>query len=84
MKKKLKKNFKQKSFFFEDYTESKINNENKNDKIKISLNRTIFLLFTFCSLALILNIKIFYTSLSPENFFFQKRLTKTLLKKDQI
>ena len=62
----------QKSFFFEDYTESEITNENKK-KIKISLNRTAFLFLVFFSLIIIFSAKIIYLSLSPQkNLFSQK------------
>ena len=56
MRKKNKKdtrfNINQKSFFFEDYTEVEIKNENKK-KIKISLNRVTFLFFVFFALIII-------------------------------
>jgi len=81
MKKKSKKNFKQKSFFFEDYTESEIVSENKSKQIKISLNRTNFLLITFFSLAIILVIKIFYISFSPGGNFFSKNINESFIKK---
>ena len=80
MKKKIKN--KQKSFFFEDYTESKIINENKK-KIKVSLNRTAFLFFVFFVLIIIFSTKTIYLSLSPQtnssnqkskNFFTSNRL----------
>jgi len=70
MKKKIKNN--QKSFFFEDYTEVEIKNENKK-KIKISLNRVTFLFFVFFALIIIFSSKTIYLSLSPQkNLFFQK------------
>ena len=67
MKKKIKKNFKQKSFFFEDYNEFEIT-FNKKDiyLIKVSSNRIIFLFTIFLSLMFIFSIKIIYLSLYPE------------------
>ena len=49
MKDKAKKNeSKKKSFYFEDYDESKIIVNNKNANIaKVSLNRVIFLFLVF-------------------------------------
>ncbi len=62
---------KKKSFYFEDYTESDlINNNNNFNTVKISLNRVTFLSFIFLSLILIFSIKIIYISLSPENGFY--------------
>ena len=67
MRKKAKKNFKQKSFFFEDYNESEIIfNKEKSNLIKVSSNRIIFLFTIFLSLLFIFGIKIIYLSLSPE------------------
>ena len=55
---------KKKSFYFEDYTESDlINNNNNFNIVKISLNRVTFLSFIFFSLILIFSIKIIYLSL---------------------
>ena len=80
MKKKTKKIAKQKSFFFEDYTESQIIVKNKNNNlVKISLNRITFLFFIFLSLILIFGIKIIYLSLSPEKNFFSENISKNLL-----
>jgi len=81
MKKKSKKQSKQKSFFFEDYTESKIITENKYDHTKISFGRISFLFFIFLSLAFIINIKIFYISLSEEKNLFSKATSKNFTKK---
>ena len=81
MKKKAKKKSKQKSFFFEDYTESKIITENKYDHIKISFGRISFLFFIFLSLAFIINIKIFYISLSDEKNLFSEVNSKNFTKK---
>ena len=70
MKKKTKNN--QKSFFFEDYTVSEISNQNIK-KIKISLNRVVFLFFVFLTLIIIFSIKTIFLSLSPQkNIFSQK------------
>ena len=58
---------KKKSFYFEDYTESElIENENNDSNAKISLNRVTFLSFIFFSIIIIFSIKIIYLSLSPE------------------
>ena len=55
---------KKKSFYFEDYTESEIINNNKNhNTLKISLNRVIFLSFVFFGIILIFSFKIIYLSL---------------------
>ena len=48
---------KKKSFYFEDYTESEISEQNKPSGIKVSLNRVTFLSFIFFSLLLIFSIK---------------------------
>ena len=53
---------KKKSFYFEDYTESEISEQNKPSGIKVSLNRVTFLSFIFFSLLLIFSIKIIYLS----------------------
>ena len=67
MKRNEKKNFKQKSFFFEDYNESEIFFGKENLKqIKTSSNRIIFLFLIFLSLIFIFSIKIIYLSLYPE------------------
>ena len=78
---KNKKNIKQKSFFFEDYTESEIivNNENTNLP-RVSLNRITFLFFIFFSLMLIFSIKIIYLSLSSDKNFFSKNINKNFIK----
>ena len=76
MKDKAKKNeSKKKSFYFEDYDESKIFVNNKNANIaKVSLNRVTFLFLVFFSLVLIFSIKIIYLSLSPEKNFFSRNI----------
>ena len=70
MKYKEKKNFKKKSFYFEDYTEDKIDLSNDVKFIKFSLSRTSFLFFIYFSLIFIFSIKIVYLSLFPEKSFF--------------
>jgi len=72
---------KKKSFYFEDYTESEIlNNDSKPNVVKILLNRTTFLSFIFFSLLLICSIKIIYLSLSPEKIFYTSDKDKEFLK----
>ena len=74
MKKKIGKINQQRSFFFEDYTESEIVPNDKNStSVKISSNRIIFLFFVFFSLMLIFSIKIIYLSLSSDKIFFSKK-----------
>ena len=72
--KSKKKNIKQKSFFFEDYAESEIIDNNvKTNQPKVSLNRVTFLFYIFLSVVFIFGIKIIYLSLSSDkNFFFTK------------
>ena len=75
---------KKKSFYFEDYTESDlINNNNNFNIIKISLNRVTFLSFIFFSLILIFSIKIIYLSLSPEpeKVFYNNNIKENIVKK---
>ena len=73
---------KKKSFYFEDYTESDlINNNNNFNIIKISLNRVTFLSFIFFSLILIFSIKIIYLSLSPEKIFHNNNIRENFVKK---
>ena len=72
---------KKKSFYFEDYTESElVDNNNNSNIIKISLNRVTFLSFIFLSLILIFSIKIIYLSLSPENGFYNNNIKKNFVK----
>ena len=72
---------KKKSFYFEDYTESDlIDNNNNSNIIKISLNRITFLSFIFFSLILIISIKIIYLSLSPENSLYSSNIKKNFTK----
>ena len=73
---------KKKSFYFEDYSESDlIDNNNNSNIVKISLNRVTFLSFIFFSLILIFVIKIIYLSLSPENSFYNNNIEKNFVKK---
>ena len=73
---------KKKSFYFEDYTESGlINNNNNFNTVKISLNRVTFLSFIFFSLILIFSIKIIYLSLSPEKVFHNNNIKENFVKK---
>ena len=79
--KNKKKTIKKKSFYFEDYTEAEIPDNNINFNIvKVLLNRVTFLSFIFFSLLLICSIKIIYLSLSPEKSFFTDNINKNLLK----
>ena len=72
---------KKKSFYFEDYTESKLYDENKfSGNIKISLNRVAFLFFIFVSLILIFTIKLTYLSLSPDKNIYTNITKKDILK----
>jgi len=81
MKNNKKKNIKQKSFFFEDYTESEIIDSNNNVNFaKVSINRTAFLFFIFLSLIFIFCIKIIYLSLSAEKDFFSQNVKKIFTK----
>ena len=79
----MKDKAKKKSFYFEDYKESKIIVNNKNaNLVKVSLNRVNLLFFVFFSLVFIFGIKIIYLSLYPEKDF--SRLTvKVLLYEDE-
>ena len=81
MKNKTKKNVQQKSFFFEDYTESEIIINNKNIRsIKVSSNKITFLFFVFLSFIIIFSIKIIYLSLSPDKSFFSEKNNQNFLK----
>ncbi len=64
------KNSRQKSFFFEDYIESEIIENNTSKEVKVSLNRVAFLFFIFFSLIVIFSLKIIYLSLFPEKKYF--------------
>jgi len=69
---KKKKDFKKKSFFFDDYNESEIIFSGKNiNLVKISSSRVVFLFSIFLILIFIFSIKIIYLSLhSDRNFVF--------------
>ncbi len=79
MKYNEKKNIKKKSFYFEDYTEDKINTNIKKS-IRLSLNRTSFLFFIYFSLIFIFSIKIIYLSLFPEKNLFSQNFNKIFTK----
>ena len=71
---------KKKSFYFEDYAESELYNENEiSGNIKISLNRVSFLFFIFVSLILIFTIKLTYLSLSPDKNIYTNIVKKNIL-----
>ena len=55
---------KKKSFYFDDYAEFDLNDNNKSKIVKVLLNRVTFLSFIFLSLILIFSVKIIYLSLS--------------------
>ena len=64
---------KKKSFYFKDYAESKIPEQNFNFNIvKVSFSRSTFLSLIFLSILAICSIKIFYLSLSGEKNFYSK------------
>ena len=70
-----------KSFYFEDYTESKIlEKEVYFNIVKVSYSRITFLSFIFLSLILICSIKMIYLSLSAENFFYVQNVKNNFLK----
>ena len=72
---------KKKSFYFEDYIESKILDQNLYlNIIKISFSRITFLSFIFISLLAICSIKIIYLSLSTEKNFYSQNIKKDFLK----
>ena len=79
--KNKKKKIKQKSFFFEDYTESEIiANKENNNLPKVSLNRITFLFFIFFSLVVIFSIKIIHLSLLSDKNFFSKDINQNFIK----
>jgi len=81
MKKKKKKEIKQKSFFFKDYSESEIAFNNLDKKlIKVSPNRITFLFSIFISLVFIFSLKIIYLSSFPEKNYFLKKNNKNFIK----
>ena len=70
-----------KSFYFEDYTESKIlGKEVYFNVVKVSYSRITFLSFIFLSLILICSIKMIYLSLSSKNFFYAQNVKNNFLK----
>ncbi len=78
MAKKTKNNFRQKSFVFKDYPNTELFlNKNNNQLIKVSLNRTSYLFFSYLILILIFSIKIFYLSLFPE-----KKIASQIIEKN--
>ena len=70
-----------KSFYFEDYTESELYDNNKTKIVKVLLNRVTFLSFIFFSLILIFSIKVIYLSLSSEKSFYSNNIKKNFIKK---
>ena len=72
---------KKKSFYFEDYAEHELTDNNKSKIVKVLLNRVTFLSFIFFSLILIFSIKIIYLSLSPEKGFYSENIKKHFTKK---
>ena len=83
MKKKLKKNINQTSFYFEDYLET--NKKNKILKKSNSFQDRIYLLFFFFfSLILIFSIKITHISLSKSGVHYagEQKSNFTLLRRD--
>ena len=81
MGRKYNKRIKQKSFFFEDYTESQIEYDNNlKNLIKVPKNRIVFLFFLFTSFIFIFSIKIFYLSLFPEINIYSKKNNMNFIK----
>ena len=77
---KKRKNFKKKSFFFDDYNESEIIFSEKNiNLVKISSSRVVFLFSIFLILIFIFSIKIIYLSLYPEQNISVVKSPKNLL-----
>ena len=71
---------KKKSFYFKDYTESKIPEQNFHfNIIKVSFSRITFLSFVFLSILAICSLKIFYLSLSSEKIFYSKNTEENFL-----
>ena len=70
-----------KSFYFEDYTESKIlEKEVYFNIVKVSYSRITFLSFIFLSLVLTCSIKMIYLSLASEKFFYAQNVKNNFLK----
>ena len=72
---------KKKSFYFEDYSETELNDNNKSKTVKVLLNRVTFLSIIFFSLILIFGIKIIYLSLSSEKNIYSNNIKKDFIKK---
>ena len=72
---------KKKSFYFKDYTDTELADNNNSKIIKVLLNRVTFLSFIFLSLILIFSIKIIYLSLGPEKNYYSSYIKKTVVKK---
>ncbi len=72
---------KKKSFYFKDYTDTELADNNNSRVIKVLLNRVTFLSFIFLSLILIFSIKIIYLSLGPEKNYYSSYIKKTVVKK---
>ena len=72
---------KKKSFYFEDYNEYELTDNNKSKIVKVLLNRVTFLSFIFFSLILIFSIKVIYLSLSSEKSFYSNNIKKNFIKK---
>ncbi len=78
----MKKNIKKKSFYFEDYTESQLDNNPKNlNFTKVIPSRVTFIFFIFLSLILIFGTKITYISLSQNDNFQKNFDEKSTIKK---
>jgi len=72
---------KKKSFYFEDYIESKIPEQNTYfNTIKVSFSRITFLSFIFLSLLMICSFKMIYLSSSKEKTFYSHNIEKNFLK----
>jgi len=72
---------KKKSFYFKDYTESKIPEKNFHlNIIKVSFSRITFLSVIFLSILAICSAKIFYLSLSSEKNSYSKNIDENLFK----
>ena len=70
-----------KSFYFEDYTESKIlEKEVYFNIVKVSYSRITFLSFIFLSLVLTCSIKMIYLSLASDKFFYAQNVKNNFLK----
>ena len=73
---------KKKSFYFEDYKETELHDNNNNlNLLKVSISRVNFLSFIFLCLILIFSIKIIYLSLSSEKILFSNSIKKEFAKK---